>query len=292
MPDGISQEQFDKMRQELDKLKEELDKQKDELKNQNDNRTLKQQVAKKLGATAEISTLVEMNDLPSPEQLREFNEMLQDNIDWFNDLLEAVLGILKTIIGAIISALEKIWEFIKSCFPDEETETAMVGDRNPEAGEYVSFATVDGLGENRGRIRLPAGFAGLKDAMVINFAPETVRMDVLFGGRAAANARCIHIGSFASVSQPIEIGNKKIGPMLQTLDPRMQSGGVYNPQTGEVSGRLFTRAFDGHLYTPSSPVVIASSFEGRVNRGRQPILEVTTKAQDFLSDAPLRRYLC
>jgi hypothetical protein len=291
MPEGISQEQFDKLKEELEKMKKELEKQKEELKKQTDNRTLKQQVVRKLAAIFEIQGLAEMNDLPSPERLRELNEMLQENISWFQQFLEAALAILKTIIEGIIKALKTLWEFLKSFFPNEETQTAMVGDRVPEAGEYVCFATVGGLGENRGRVSFPVGFAGLKEGLAVDINPATVRMDVLLAG-GSGNLQCIEIASFAAVSHPIHILNKTIPSMVQTLDPRISSGGTYNPETGEVRGRLYTRSFDGHMFTPLSPIVISGRFEGRVKGDRQPVIEIRTESIDFLSDTPFRKLFC
>ncbi len=253
---------------------------------------LKRHIADKVAFFTRIATLMQLGAMPTEEDLQEAREILERNMPPVFRIFDVVVEELKSIVQSVIDALTQFKDFIVSLFPGEETETTMLGDRLPERGEYAAFATVPGVGDNIGVVRLPVGFAGIAEPMTISFKPKTVRLSARFEDGGRAGLSCVEISDFAAISEPLRIRHRQLPPMLQTLDPRFKSSGMYNADTGDFKARMYTRAFDGHVYTQNLPIVITTDVSGKLLRGAMPTLQALTRSIDFVSDAPLREYVC
>ncbi len=288
----LSDEQTKQLQKKIDELQAKIDDLTQQLKDKADNKSVKRRVAEKTAFIAKIKTLGSLGEIPEVEDVQEAQRLLEDNLNFFKELLKAVVEAIKDVIQAIVDALTILKDFVVGLFPDEETETTMLGDRLPERGEFATFSTVPGVGDNVGIMRMPAGFAGLTEPMSISIKPTTVRLSARFEDGGTPGLSCVEIPSFAAVSQPIMIGERRLPAMLQTLDPRFTSAGMYNADTGEIKARLYTRAFDGQVYTLNQPILITSDVSGRLMSGATPTLQVSTRSIDFMSDAPIREYVC
>lgn len=282
----LSPQAQQQIRELLETAKNELDAKAEELLKQPGNDEAKKETATKIGLLTGLLQQYRLGVPPTPEQAQEAFEHLEENINIFIRIFRALVGVGKAVIEGIVTLLMATRDGILSFFPKQTTETAYIPDRELRGEGVVTFAMVSDM-EATGLLVIPAAFAGTASELRIPYSPSqstfSVRVQPVSPSRA-----CLRIESLASVSQDIEHEGLRLPPFLQSLDPRRPSIGVLDLETGEVSGRMYSRLIDGVLYTVRSPVLVRSTFTGRMHFD-SGILRMRTEAIDFAGDLPLRR---
>ncbi|KFA92352.1 hypothetical protein [Archangium violaceum] len=282
----LSPQVQEQIRMKVEEAQARLEAEVEKLKNTSGGEDAKKEVVEKFALFTRLLKQYELGIPPTPSDAQEAFEHLEDNIGILPRIVDALSVALKAIIESVIGILVTLRDGILSLFPKQDTKTSYVPDSALVRDGVVTFAMLPEM-EATGTLVVPAVFAGTSEELRIPYAPSHSTFGVRVR-RVSSTRACLHIESLSSVSHDIELAGLRLPPFLQSLDPHRPSFGTLDLESGEISGRMYSRLTDGMLYTVRSPILVRSTFTGRMffDSG---ILRMSTQAIDFASDLPFRR---
>lgn len=282
----LSPQVQDQIRMKVEDAQAKLEAEAEKLKNTSGDEGAKREVVEKLTLITKLVKQYELGIPPTPSDAQEAFDQLDANIGFIPGLFKTLSDAAKAIIEEVVSILVTLRDGILSLFPKQDTKTAYVPDSALVRDGVVTFAMLPEM-EATGMLVVPAVFAGTSEELRIPYAPSHSTFSVRVQ-RVSSSRSCLHIESLSSVSHDIERAGLRLPPFLQSLDPHWPSVGTLDLESGEISGRMYSRLTDGMLYTVRSPILVRSTFTGRMHFD-SGILRMSTQAIDFASDLPFRR---
>ncbi|KFA87973.1 hypothetical protein [Archangium violaceum] len=88
-------------------------------------------MAEKMGLASTLLLKYQAGVIPSPQEALELFERIDDNINFLVLLLKKLVEAVKAIVQGVIDTLKALADGIRSLFPEQETRTAFIPDREP-----------------------------------------------------------------------------------------------------------------------------------------------------------------